>query len=1081
MTRRLLKSSAFLIFPLLLTLLSPVRAFADTLSVWVQSGSDRVFSSTPVPAAPETAIMLYAARGETQAAQIALRSGAGATGVTVVPGDLTGPAGAVIPAADITVNREYNHPNVPKDLTAKNPSENPPDGGNSYYDSFYGNDPFQLAANLTQPYFYSVAVPATQAPGTYAGTATVQSSAGSVVAVPVQVVVYPVTLPPANQSTFKMDNWFGSAGWDFLGTVQAIPLQYGVTQFDPNWWKVIGNIATDLAKHRNNVIHTDFQGLAIPDTTTWDANGNPVLGWTTFDRFVQTFIDAGALQYIYTPHMIRGDGTHPLLSELQNDGTGKAVQVLVPTGSTQATTYLDSVFAQLKAHLDSKCLDQTPTCAPGRHWSDVLYMSAVDEPGTQAQTDAATWLYGRFHLRFPNGLTNEAQAVVEPADHPSLSTLTPLLVAGAYDKNAGYLQSQRLAGKDLWLYTSGGMDQDVNRLISQPLSETRLLPWMVTSVGGDGFLHWGYNYWVDTPDGLHFTATDTFNGGSSGDPFLVRPNKATYGIYDSLRSEALLAGTQDGELFRQLAATKPVAARTLLNTVITNTSTYDKSGADLDQRHKQLLDALVAPGGDLRLPFKDDFSSGVDANWRHTAGSWSVTADHAYVQSSTDTSTWDVVSAVAGRAYGDLAAGADVQITGVNATDGGNNNWAGVTVHSLNPTDIDSGYLIAIRNTGQVFVYRSGSTLATGQIPGYTAGRLVHLRVVAKGGTLQVYTGSGDPLLTVTDSGFPVGSFGLATGGASARFANVRINPMVNPVEGASVSVSTAYQADGWSPQAAADGSRNSTADSMGWSSARNTTAASTEWIQEDLGAVTPLSRIDLYPRNDGANTGLGFPVDFSVQISPDGTNWTTVAAPTGYPRPGAGAQSFPFATTGVRYIKVTGTKLSADQFGGYYMQLAEIEGVGGDLALGRPVSSSSSVEDYWAGWVRSVATDGVLASNLSYSMGFSSLGGTTQHPEWVSVDLEGTGPISRVDLTGRTDGANTGLGFPADFTVQVSVDGTNWTTVASRTGYPRPDATAQSFSFAPVTARYVRVAASSLSADQYGTYYLQLGEIAVG
>ncbi|GAA2792476.1 hypothetical protein GCM10010441_17130 [Kitasatospora paracochleata] len=1058
---------------MLFALIAPVPAFAATFSVWVQNGSDRVFSSTPVPTAPATAVTLYAARGETQAAQIAVRSGSSVDGLSVQVGDLTGPGGAVIPASAVTVNREYNHRNVSK----VGGYENPPDGGNAYYDSFFGNDPYQLPANLTQPYYYSVAVPAAQAPGGYTGSATVRSAAGNVT-VPVRVTVYDVTIPPANQSTFKMHNWFGSAGWDYDGTIKAIPLQYGVTMYDPNWWKVIGSIATDFAKHRNNVVYTDFQGLAMQDST-FDANGNVTLGWATYDRFVQTFIDAGALQYIYTPPMIRGDGKAPKLVEL-GPGPGGAVIVEADAGSPQATAYLDSVYAQLKTHLDAKCLDQQSPCPAGRRWSDVLYVSAVDEPLTSQQTDAANWLYDRFHARFPNGSTNEAQFLNMPADHRSLSTLTPILSRDDYDKNVAYLQSQRLAGKDLWVYTcSAPTDERLNRFISYPLAETRLLPSMVTSIGGDGYLHWGWNYWtyLDQPGKF----MDTFDGDNDGDNYLVRPDKAHYGIYDSLRSENLLQGLQDTELLHQLAAAKPVAARALLNTMITNTQVYTRSGADLEQRHKQILDALVAPGGDVKFPFADDFGSGTDANWRHTGGSWSVTADHAYVQTSTDTSTWDVVSAVAGRAYGDLAASVDLQITGVNAADGGNTDWAGVVVHGLNPTDMDTGYLVAVRNTGEAFVYRSGSTLAHAQIPGYSAGQQVHLRVVSRGSTLQVYAGGAAPLLTVTDTGYPVGSFGLATGGASARFDNVRINPMANPVEGAAVSVSSSYTADAWSPQNAVDGRRDSDiAVSNGWTSAGSSSADHTEWIQTDLGAVTPLNRVDLFPRNDGSSTGMGFPVDFTVQVSADGSNWTTVANRTGYPRPGTGAQSFPFPTTGVRYIKVTGTKLSADPHGTYYLQLAEIEAAGGDLALGRPVTSSSAVADDGSGWNRRAATDGAVASDLGYSMGFSSQGGAAQHPEWVQVDLEGTAPISRIDLTARTDGANTGLGFPADFTLQTSADGTTWTTVATRTGYPRPDATAQSFTFAPVSARYVRVSASRLTADQFGTYYLQLGEIAV-
>ncbi len=150
-------------------------------------------------------------------------------------------------------------------------------------------------------------------------------------------------------------------------------------------------------------------------------------------------------------------------------------------------------------------------------------------------------------------------------------------------------------------------------------------------------------------------------------------------------------------------------------------------------------------------------------------------------------------------------------------------------------------------------------------------------------------------------------------------------------------------------------------------------------------------------------------------------------------------------------------------------------------MAAGRPVTVSSSVENTAAGWVRAAATDGVQNSALGYSMGWSSAETTATGHEWATVDLQGATLLSQVRLTGRTDGSNTGLGFPVDFTVQVSDDNAHWTTVAARTGFPRPGTAAQVFTFAPVTARYVKVDGTRLSADQFGAYHLQLGEIGVG
>ncbi|WP_214321687.1 discoidin domain-containing protein [Nonomuraea sediminis] len=1046
---RTMLALAALLFPLLLS--EPAQAAA--LSVWVQNESDRAFSSSAPPSGAPSSVALYAARNEYQAAQILVRSASAQTGVSVSFGALSGPG---TPITDITARKEYNHPNIAK---VGSDYQNPPDGGSAYFDALVDNTPQSLAANTTLAYFYQVHVPAGQTPGVYTGSAVVHSDSGNV-SVPVSVAVYNVTIPPANQSSFKMNNWFTSAGWDYSGTQMSIPVQYGVSMYDANWWKVIGNFAVNQAKHRNNVIYADFQALLIPGTTV-DSSGTYTWDWSNFDRFVQLFVDAGAMQYIYTPTLIEGnpDGNTPGLEMLvaSNGVSGPVKRVLAAPNTTTTNGYLDKVFPALKAHLDAK------------GWTDKFYMSALDEPSTTAQVNAANWLYTKYKAYFPNARTNEAHASLFPGNEANLTTLTPY--TGTYDANIAHYQSQRLAGKDLWLYTCiVPQDGHMNRFVSYALDGTRLLPWLVWKVGGDGYLHWGWNYWGNLGDGSNFGNVNTFDDWQTGDNWLVRPNKPAYDVYDSLRSEAQLDGQQDFELLNLLKAAKPITARQITESLITNGTSYDHSGADVVERHKQILDELVSTTPDMSFPFVDSFD-GTENAWRHTKGTWSVNAGE-YVQS--DTSDWGFASAVEGRTYGDVAASVDLKITGVLAG-GGNSNWAGLMIHSLNPTDMDSGYLVAQRNDGRVFLYRNGTTLAQATAPGYVPGAWNHLRVIYQQGAIKVFSG-GDQVLSVTDNAFPLGSVAVVTGGASARFDNVHLNPLVNAAEFGTVTASSSYQGDGWSLAAANDGLRTSWSNAMGWSSVDNMTTNHTEWVKVDLGSTRSISRVDLYPRNDGASTGLGFPVDFTVQVSANGTSWTTVASPTGYARPSADPQTFPFAPVNARYVKVTGTNLRTDNLGHYHMQFAEIETAGGDLALGRTVTSSSSVEYPAESWLRYDATDGVRLSQLWYSMGFSSALASSQHTEWVQVDLGGPSRVSKVVLWPRSDGANTGNGFPVDFTVQVSPDGTNWTTVASRTGYQKPGATGQEFGFSPVTARYVRTTGTQLDPS----YLLQFAEIEV-
>ena len=114
----------------------------------------------------------------------------------------------------------------------------------------------------------------------------------------------------------------------------------------------------------------------------------------------------------------------------------------------------------------------------------------------------------------------------------------------------------------------------------------------------------------------------------------------------------------------------------------------------------------------------------------------------------------------------------------------------------------------------------------------------------------------------------------------------------------------------------------------MGWTSANSTSSNHTEWVQVDLGSVSSISRVDLYPRNDSPNTGYGFPVDFTIQVSTDNLNWSTVVTKTGYALPAGSVQSFGFNATNARYVKVNGTSLRQNPNDGnlYRMQFAEVE-----------------------------------------------------------------------------------------------------------------------------------------------------------
>ncbi|CAG7644737.1 hypothetical protein PAESOLCIP111_04790 [Paenibacillus solanacearum] len=142
----------------------------------------------------------------------------------------------------------------------------------------------------------------------------------------------------------------------------------------------------------------------------------------------------------------------------------------------------------------------------------------------------------------------------------------------------------------------------------------------------------------------------------------------------------------------------------------------------------------------------------------------------------------------------------------------------------------------------------------------------------------------------------------------------------------ASAAYSSSHEGSGWTFANMYDGIRSSVSGKLGWSSQNNTSANHTEWFTADLGSAKTISRVDLYPRNDATRVGDCFPIDFTIEVSADNVNWTTVSTKTNYAKPGNQAQSFTFAPQSARYVKINGTNLRTDQYGAYRMQFAEIE-----------------------------------------------------------------------------------------------------------------------------------------------------------
>ncbi|MBB5868872.1 glucose/arabinose dehydrogenase [Allocatelliglobosispora scoriae] len=185
---------------------------------------------------------------------------------------------------------------------------------------------------------------------------------------------------------------------------------------------------------------------------------------------------------------------------------------------------------------------------------------------------------------------------------------------------------------------------------------------------------------------------------------------------------------------------------------------------------------------------------------------------------------------------------------------------------------------------------------------------------------------------------------------------------------------------------------------------------ADPQWIQVDLGSSTAINRVKL-------TWEAAYGSAYQIQTSDNGTAWTTIKSVTG----GDGGVDDLTGLTGTgRYVRMNGTARGSAW--GYSLFAFEVYGGGttppvtSNLALNQPVTASS-VEN--AGTPASAAVDGVGTTR------WSSL---ATDPQWIRVDLGQTRTVNRVKLTWEA-------AYATAYQVQISPDGTTWTTIQSVTG----------------------------------------------
>ncbi len=281
---------------------------------------------------------------------------------------------------------------------------------------------------------------------------------------------------------------------------------------------------------------------------------------------------------------------------------------------------------------------------------------------------------------------------------------------------------------------------------------------------------------------------------------------------------------------------------------------------------------------------------------------------------------------------------------------------------------------------------------------------------------------------------FAPGAYALFAVGQHDNIVTRTLDKGSNLAEGKAASVHAVNPGNGFYAYCVTDGIRdNSNLTAQGFRSAQNQ-----GFVEIDLGCVTAFNRVDIYPTGTNYDRGQKFPQSFTIDVSTDGTTWTTVVEKSDYTEASEAIPVFTFDAVEARYVRLQVSK--GAQVGGFEIGEMEIynddgtipkpdnslfyeeigdEAPGTNVAFEKPMTASSAV----AGWEASKTVDGNLGSGWTSGLNRHN---TENGEEWLQVDLLTTYDLDRVVLTPRS-GDNY---FPKKFRIEVSEDGKTFTEV---------------------------------------------------
>ncbi|MFB9329209.1 DUF4091 domain-containing protein [Paenibacillus aurantiacus] len=402
--------------------------------------------------------------------------------------------------------------------------------------------------------YVSWAIPIDLAPGDYHGTLTL-SCGDDTLNYDVSLYIYEAVIP--HRETLHTTNWHSN---------RNIASYHGLDEWSEDHWAMIRQYGEAMRRARQ----THFiVGMDLIEVTRDGARY--AFDFVRAKRYIELFLSLG-FSWIEGGHLANRTGWSEPTFVLTYDRDIGATQ---PEGFAFLAQFLPAWHGFLSEN----------------GWLDCIVQHVADEPIAESAADFRI-LCGIIRKLLPG--VPLIEAIIEPHIEGAVDIWVP--TNKGYDDHRAYFESLQQFGETFWFYTCwnpGGYY--LNRFLDISLLKTRYLHWGNYKYGLAGYLHWGFNHYLNGQDPFELTcpllAPDVHaKRVPPGDTHIVYPGAD--GPLISMRLEAMRAGCEDYELFRQLSEADKALADAICGEGM---SSFTEVQADPDAfaaLHLRLLEAV---------------------------------------------------------------------------------------------------------------------------------------------------------------------------------------------------------------------------------------------------------------------------------------------------------------------------------------------------------------------------------------------------------------------------------------------------------------------------------------------------------